>query len=171
MGGTDSKPEMDEPSDRLPPARTRTRSAEPVLAPGPTRARASSDEGYEVGYRKPPAAHRFQPGRSGNPKGRPKGSLSISAIITDELNKPIAARVGGRTVTMSRRQALVRRFMEQALNGDLRAFALLLKLDGASAGGPDGATAVVEQPLTSEEQVMLQGFLRSVAEEAEGGSQ
>ena len=30
--------------------------------------------GYEVGYAKPPLATRFAPGRSGNPKGRPRGS-------------------------------------------------------------------------------------------------
>ena len=31
-------------------------------------------EGYEVGYGKPPKATRFKPERSGNPKGRPRGS-------------------------------------------------------------------------------------------------
>ncbi len=36
-----------------------------------TRRRSRPKEGYEVGYGKPPAAHRFQPGRSGNPNGRP----------------------------------------------------------------------------------------------------
>ena len=27
---------------------------------------------YEVGYKKPPKSGQFQPGKSGNPKGRPK---------------------------------------------------------------------------------------------------
>ena len=31
---------------------------------------------YEVGYGKPPRATRFQPGKSGNPNGRPKGAKS-----------------------------------------------------------------------------------------------
>ena len=34
----------------------------------------SPDARYEVGYGKPPEASRFKPGRSGNPKGRPRGS-------------------------------------------------------------------------------------------------
>ena len=29
---------------------------------------------YSVGYAKPPGAHQFKPGQSGNPKGRQKGS-------------------------------------------------------------------------------------------------
>ena len=31
-----------------------------------------SNETYEVGYKKPPKAKRFQKGKSGNPSGRPK---------------------------------------------------------------------------------------------------
>jgi hypothetical protein len=33
-----------------------------------------ADDRYEVGFGKPPKHTRFQKGRSGNPKGPPKGS-------------------------------------------------------------------------------------------------
>lgn len=33
-------------------------------------------EEFEVGYCKPPQANRFKPGKSGNPRGRPRGSRS-----------------------------------------------------------------------------------------------
>ena len=59
---------------------------------------------YEVGYGKPPQATRFQPGKSGNPKGRPKGSRKappadaavekLKALVLQEAYRPIQIRDG-----------------------------------------------------------------------------
>ncbi len=44
----------------------------------------------EVGYRNPPKHSRFRPGQSGNPLGRPKGTLSFAPELIDELLRTIA---------------------------------------------------------------------------------
>ena len=45
---------------------------------------------YEVGYRKPPVATRFQPGQSGNPRGRKKDSKNkIPALAEERIKKLI----------------------------------------------------------------------------------
>jgi hypothetical protein len=38
----------------------------------------------DVGYRKPPEATRFKPGKSGNPKGRPTAVLALYARVITE---------------------------------------------------------------------------------------
>ncbi|WP_407664581.1 DUF5681 domain-containing protein [Microvirga pudoricolor] len=47
---------------------------------------------YKVGYKKPPKRTQYPPGRSGNPKGRPRKDR-LTKISTDEL---ILTELGGR---------------------------------------------------------------------------
>ena len=48
-----------------------------------TKRKASAPSDYPVGYGRPPKETRFQPGKSGNPAGRRKGSRTVGAILTD----------------------------------------------------------------------------------------
>ena len=41
---------------------------------------------FDIGYRRPPRANQFQPGQSGNPRGRPKGSPSDASELLSQLN-------------------------------------------------------------------------------------
>ena len=39
---------------------------------------------YEVGYGRPPIESRFQPGQSGNPKGRRKRQRNLKTVVQED---------------------------------------------------------------------------------------
>lgn len=97
--------------------------------------------GYEVGYAKPPAATRFKPGQSGNPRGRPKGAKNrrpalheerMKAIILDEAYRTITVRDGERNVTVPMAQAIMRSLAVNAAKGQHRAQRLFSELVSAT---------------------------------------
>ena len=83
---------------------------------------------YTIGYRRPPLSSRFQPGQSGNPKGRPKGSRNFLTLLEQELQKTISVTENGRKHKLTRLQAIVKRMVNSALNGDQRALLNLLEI-------------------------------------------
>ena len=58
---------------------------------------------YPVGYKKPPCQTQFKPGRSGNAKGRPKGSKNFATVFADELGAPIEVTEHGRRKRITKR--------------------------------------------------------------------
>ena len=50
---------------------------------------------YAVGYGRPPTSSQFQPGQSGNPKGRPKGTRNASSMARDALERTVNIKVKG----------------------------------------------------------------------------
>ncbi len=100
--------------------------------------RPADDAPYEVGYGKPPVASRFKPGRSGNAKGRPKGSRRskpgdvtverLKALVMEEVYRPIQIRDGGAMVEMPVIQAAVRSLALNAAKGKQRAQRMLFDL-------------------------------------------
>jgi Family of unknown function (DUF5681) len=93
---------------------------------------------YEVGYGKPPVATRFQPGQSGNPLGRSKGSRNslrpslneerLKAIILDEAYRTINVNDASGPITISMAQAVIRSLAVSAAKGDQRAQRLFTQL-------------------------------------------
>ncbi len=81
---------------------------------------------YEVGYRKPPQRTRFQQGRSGNPKGRPRGSRSSATLLREILSERVEVRENGRIRTLTKKELILRYAVNKAATGDSRAREFLI---------------------------------------------
>lgn len=98
------------------------------------------DGDYEVGYGRPPTAHQFRKGESGNPAGsraRPgkkRKSKNLKAELLDELGDKIAVTANGKRRRLPRQTVLVKKLVADALNGNPKARDQLLRL----ANQPDG---------------------------------
>ena len=87
-----------------------------------------SDEqrGYEIGYGKPPRHSRFEPGRSGNPHGRPKGAQNLSTLLSEALNEMVTVAENGRRRKISKRRAIITQLVNRSAQADLKATQILL---------------------------------------------
>lgn len=92
---------------------------------------------YEVGYAKPPAKTRFQPGKSGNPQGRPRGARNkhaalneerLKTIVLGEAYRTIPTHEAGKKITLSMAEAVMRSITVNAAKGDLRSQKLFIDL-------------------------------------------
>lgn len=128
---------------------------------------------YTVGYGRPPEATRFKAGRSGNPKGRPKGSHNFQTLLDDELQARVAVIINGKTKLLTKAELAVRQQVDKAAHGDPRAFALLMKVMGQKVpipeGGELGQATVAETELTANQ---FADILASIARDhvAQGAS-
>ena len=89
--------------------------------------RPSQPPDYKVGYGRPPETTRFQPGRSGNPSGRPRKQKTAGALLQQALSRRVRIQENGVTKCLSKEIALTQ-LVNKAAKGDLRATKLLFDL-------------------------------------------
>jgi hypothetical protein len=72
----------------------------------------------KAGYKNPPKHAQFKRGKSGNPKGRAKGSKNLETIVREEGTKKVTVNgpKGQRIVTIT--QAIVMQMAAKAARGD-----------------------------------------------------
>ena len=112
-------------------------------------------ENDSVGYAKPPRAHQFKPGVSGNPRGRPKGRKNEATMLDELLFQRIPVRQGGRDLRMTVIEAIFRRLAEDSLKGNIKAAGFLFnRLSAISSDQPP------QTELTDDDQEVLQTYLK-----------
>nr|WP_281719418.1 DUF5681 domain-containing protein [Nitrosomonas nitrosa] len=117
---------------------------------------------YSVGYGKPPKHSQFQPGQSGNPKGRPKGLTNLKTDLTEELGESILIREGEHRRRVSKQRAMVKSLFVRAANGDTRALRLAFDLTSRLIGA-EQELEVPDQLSAEEEEVLAQYLARQKA--------
>jgi hypothetical protein len=82
----------------------------------------------EVGYGRPPRDTQFKKGVSGNPKGRPKGSVSLSTVVQRTSREPVSINENGKRKVITKAEAALKQLSNKAASGDLRAIKELMIL-------------------------------------------
>ncbi len=118
---------------------------------------------YKVGYGRPPEKTRFRPGRSGNPRGRPKKPKSIREKFERELARKVAVREDGRVRKIPKIDLWVRRVIADAIKGSHQASRILIEM--RSASDDEIAQGIAEQSigeLTAGDLEILERYLARV---------
>lgn len=122
-----------------------------------TKHKPSTSPAYAVGYGRPPQATQFKAGQSGNPKGRPKGSRSVGAILQEILGRRVAVTEGDRTRRLPVLHVALLRLGQDAMRGDHKAIKLFLSLLDRYGASPEARLQI--QDLLAEDRQILDEYL------------
>lgn len=115
----------------------------------------AESDGGGGGYRKPPKHSQFVKGKSGNPRGRPRGSLGLKGDLNTVLGERIPHPETGKR--LSRRQMIVRSLAARAVRGNVAAADKILNLEIAANGFEEVRTA--GPTLSENDNLILAQFL------------
>lgn len=115
-------------------------------------------DSYDVGYGKPPKSGQFQKGKSGNPRGRPKGARGLKTDLKAELGERVTITENGRTRKLTKQQLMVKQLTAKAVKGDMRAISKLAEL-AISLLGPEDEIPESTSRISPEDDAILQQFI------------
>ena len=124
-------------------------------------------EDCPVGYRKPPVHSQFKKGESGNPHGRPKGTLNFATVLLKTLREKVVINENGKRKIITKLEAAVKQLVNKAASGDLRALAHLTGFTFAAeqSAGEDIASNEV---LNEVDQKVMLNILQRYGQSHEG---
>ena len=136
-------------------------------------AASNSDTGpagdYAVGYGKPPRHGGFQKGRSGNPKGRPKGSKNFATLLTEALDEKVQVTEDGKRRRVTKRGLVVKQLVNKSAAADLRAIKQLTDIvqgverrsGAAPAPAPPQAFTTADEEVIAELRKRIERDIRA----------
>lgn len=87
------------------------------------------DDGYRVGYKRPPLHSRWKPGQSGNAKGAPKSAKKLRDALLRLLDRRITVHICDRRVRMTYREWLALGAVKAAGKGNPRAIQFIHQME------------------------------------------
>ena len=122
-----------------------------------------SDLPYETGYGKPPKHRQFVKGKSGNPKGRPKGAKNLETRFQEAALKKIKVTENGVTREITKVDAGLMQFFNKVAAGEMRALNSLPMWFRVFSDSVDESGAAV--PFSSEDDKrMMESILKRYQE-------
>jgi hypothetical protein len=127
---------------------------------------------YEVGFGKPPQHSRFRAGRSGNPKGRPKGSKNLETLLTEALDEKVVVKEEGRRRAITKREVIIKQLVNKSAGADLQAIRMLLGImQGFQSAAADVEnSAAGDQPLSEADRQVMEELSRRLLRSKVGGN-
>jgi hypothetical protein len=113
---------------------------------------------YEVGYGKPPEHTRFQPGQSGNPKGKPKGAKNLATIVDNAIKEKVVVTENGKRRKRTKMEVAVKQVVNKAVIGDQKAFAQLIPLVQSNEGRAEADAATT--PILAEVDELVMSHIK-----------